>query len=100
MEVIVNKVVPTAHLILLRHQVAVGAAIGMLMALVVVQVAAQVVFQAERAEVEQQGKEAMVGTVARQVAMTAQVVAAVKARSVAMVLEGLQVLVAQENQAV
>jgi competence protein ComGC len=78
MEVIVNRVVPTVHLILLRHQVAVGAAIGMLMALVVVQVAAQVVL--ERAEVEQQGKEAMVGMVARQVATMAQAVVAAKTR--------------------
>jgi hypothetical protein len=61
--------------------------------------AAQVVFWAERVEVEQQGKEAMVGTVARQVAMTAAAVAAVKTRSVAMLLPGLLVLVAQEKQA-
>jgi hypothetical protein len=70
------------------------------MALVVVLVVAQVVCQAVRAEVQQQGKEAMVGTVARQVAMTAQGVAAVKARSVAMLLDRVLVLVVQERQAV
>jgi hypothetical protein len=65
---------------------------------VVVPAAAQVDHQAERAEVEQQGKEAMVGTVARQVAMTAQVVAAVKTRSVALLLEEMLVLVARGKQ--
>jgi hypothetical protein len=99
MEEIVNKVVTTAHLILLRQRAVVGAGIGMsaarMVVLAVVAVALPVL-----SEVEPRGRETMVAGVARQVAMTAQGVAAVKARSVAMVLEGLQVLVAQENQAV
>jgi hypothetical protein len=51
------------------------------------------------AEVELRCREPMAVLALSQVAMTAQGVAAVKTRSVAMLLEGLLVLVAQEKQA-
>jgi hypothetical protein len=99
MEVVVNRVVTTAHLILLRQRAVVGAGIGMsaarMVVLAVVAVALPVL-----SEVEPRGRETMVAGVVSPVAMMVLAVAAEKMLSVAVLLEGLLVLVVQENQAV